>query len=767
MPSSFFILFFTASSLESVTLLVLAFLCFRKHTPTSIYLGFVYTFTFTAMACYVHAFMQDSTTLARFFYFGYYASITLVMNSLYLFTEQYSGIKTKKYFFHLILTLSAADIIILFFMSYFSKLATFKTDYLYSEYVTNPINYHWYFNVHLGLNYIYSLGTICLLVYKSCTSPKHNRPQYVNILIIFLIILFLDAIWLVLKIPVDCTNYFYGLSGILIYFFAYKFKPRNYILKTLKNIVDDSEDILVCFNEEHKCVWYNLAAKNFFNEISDLNNHFETEFEKWRNNTTQFEDMENLFSWHIKVEKNGEILDLELNLHKKFDKLNNYIGCYFRTVDVTETLRKEEEQRKLMGTDSLTGIPNRDFFFSQVRKIIKAKPTTQFLFICSNIIDFKIYNNVFGEEAGNKLLQVNAQRISEKKDVAAAYGRISGDMFAMLLDEKLYHDEPFLAVMKSMEKEFSNTFYHLHMQMGVYRIENIIEPISSMCEKAILSMKIAKGDINNYINWYKEDNLNKNLDEKLVIGKFEQSLSNGDFKIFLQPQVTKDNRILGAEALARWINTDGNIITPDHFIPVLENNGLVSKLDKYLWEEAAKQLSRWKKLGREDLHISVNISVKDFYNEDLYAVFTDLVEKYDIDPKNLKLEITETAVINDTIAINNLLQKLRQFGFEIELDDFGSGYSSLGLLKDISVDVLKIDMSFLQHAENVDEKKAWLILNEIAQLAQVLNMETIVEGVEEISQVEKLTSFGCKVFQGFYFAKPETITSFEERIHLI
>lgn len=768
MDSLFYILFYSASIIESVMLLSLAFFCFRKHTAASTYLGLVYTSIFFAMACYVISYVQESITFASFIYAGYCSSMTLVMAFLYLFAERFTGIKTRRYFLHLALTLSALDVIAIFCVTAFSSFVVFDKTFLYSRHVLIPHNHHWYFNIHLSLTYIFSLGTICLLVFKACTSPKHNRPRYVNILIIFIIILTLNAIWVVLKIPVDCTNYFYGLSGILVFFFAYTYKPRNYVLTTIQGIANDSNDMFVCFNEEHKCVWFNSATRDFFIDITDLDNHLEHEFKNWRENTTQFEDMEDVLTWRIKIPKDGKNIDLELSIYKKHDKLNNYIGCYFRVRDITEQLKHEEEQKKLLGTDKLTGLPNRDFFFTQVRKIVKGKSATNFLFICCNIIDFKIYNNVFGEEAGNKVLQRNASYIAEKKGVAAAYGRISGDMFAMLLDEKIYRDEPFLDVMKNMEAEFSNTFYHMHMQMGVYKIENIQEPVSSMCEKAILSMKIAKGDINHYINWYKEDNLNKNLDEKLVIGRFEQSLHNGEFKMFLQPQVTKDNKVLGAEALARWIDVDGNIITPDRFIPVLENNGLVSKLDKFLWEEAAQQLARWKKMGREDLHISVNISVKDFYNEDLYRVFTDLVEKYNIEPKNLKLEITETAVINDTIAINRLLQKLRQFGFEIELDDFGSGYSSLGLLKDITVDTLKIDMSFL-HRKNDDEddEKSWLILNEIARLAQVLNMNTIVEGVEELEQVETLSSFGCKVFQGYYFAKPETITSFEERVHII
>jgi len=767
MFSGFFIFLFSIFTVEYITLILLAYFCFRKKTRSSIPLGFVFIFIIFSILSYVHGYSTESIKRASIFYMGYFISMTLILNSFFFFALEFSGYKLKKLTFIFSLIATALDISTIIFLT--CKSSLFSLNKLYSEgrYIFTIDSLHWYFNVHLGICYIYCICTLCPLIFKICSSPKHHRARYINIIFIFISVLLVNAAFLLIQLPFDITNYLYGVSAILIYLSCFKFTSHKYLLSSLQKVGNDSNNMIILFSENHNCIWFNSAVKNYFNEEKDLQNFLEVTFKKWRETSPLFEDTENDFTWRIKNTKDNETKDLQLTFHKNRDEMNNYIGCYFIVKDITEQLKKEEEQKKLLGTDKLTGLPNRDFYFNEVRKILRTNQQKTYLLICCNIIDFKIFNNIFGEEAGNKVLQTNASFIASRRDAAEACGRISGDMFSILLDEEIYHDEPFLDVMYKMEEEFSNAFYHLHMQMGIYRIENIQEPVSSMCEKAILAMKISKTDINHYVNWYKEDNLNKNLDEKMVIGKFEQSLKDGEFKMFLQPQVTKDNQVLGAEALARWIDIDGNIITPDRFIPVLENNGLVSKLDRFLWEEAAKQLERWKKNGREDLHISVNISVKDFYHEDLYRVFTDLVEKYNINPKNLKLEITETAIISDTFAINNLLQKLRQFGFEIELDDFGSGYSSLGLLKDVSVDALKIDMSFLHRSSETEDEKSWLVLNEIARLAQVLGMDTVVEGVEEQEQVEKLSSFGCKVFQGFYFARPGSITSFEERVHII
>ncbi|MCQ2597466.1 MAG: EAL domain-containing protein [Treponema sp.] len=763
-----FITIFSIAIAECLVLVFLAILCFRKRTVLSSHLGFIFVFATMTLFGNVHGFISGTESVSKYFYFLYYAGNTLMLNALYFFCVRFSGIRmAKSYSKEVAFAISTIDIIVMLILTILGKYSQMNCLIYYGKLVYKPVSWHWYFNVHLGISYLYSLGTICLLIYKACSTPKHNRSKYVNILLIFVALLTINAICLIFSITFDITTYFLGLSAIFVYFFCYLYRSRHYLLHTIQTVANDSKRMMICFDESDKCVWLNSAAKDFFPDVKDLYNFMEKEFEKWKTTTSRFDEIETDFSWISRVTHNGQRYDLRIGIRKKYDELDNYLGCYFIADDITQELKLEENQKRLMGMDSLTGIPNRDFYFAQVKKTIKIRSNTSFLMVCSNIVDFKIYNNIFGETAGNNVLKRNAEYISKHKGVAPAFGRISGDMFSMILEEDHFREEPFIEVMHQIEKEFSNNFFSLHMQMGVYKITNINEPVSSMVEKAILAMKTSKADFSKRVSWYYEDTLSSNLREKLVMSKFEQSLKNGEFKMFIQPQVTQDNKVIGGEALARWIDIDGNIIPPYKFIPILENNGMITRLDKYIWEEAAKQLERWKNKGRDDLHISVNISVKDFYHDDLYQTFTGLVEKYNIDPSKLKLEITETALISDTAAINTLLQKLRQFGFKVELDDFGSGYSSLGLLKDISVDTIKIDMSFLSRSKENTKEKSWLILNEIIRLAKVLDMKTVIEGVEEEEQVRNLSEFGCDIFQGYYFAKPETVTSFEERVHII
>jgi len=249
--------------------------------------------------------------------------------------------------------------------------------------------------------------------------------------------------------------------------------------------------------------------------------------------------------------------------------------------------------------------------------------------------------------------------------------------------------------------------------------------------------------------------------EQELISGLSRAIENEELKMYLQPQTTKDGKLLGAEALVRWEHPEQGFIMPGKFIPVFEKNGLIAEVDKYMWETACKQIKKWNENGYEDLYISVNISPRDFYFLDIYQIFTDLIKKYDISPKSLKLEITETAIVMDVKRQMELIGKLRDAGFIVEIDDFGSGYSSLNMLKDLYVDILKIDMVFLRKSN--DEERSKKILQMIITLAKQLGMPAITEGVETVEQVEFLSEMGCEMFQGYYFAKPMSVLDFEKQ----
>ena len=286
-------------------------------------------------------------------------------------------------------------------------------------------------------------------------------------------------------------------------------------------------------------------------------------------------------------------------------------------------------------------------------------------------------------------------------------------------------------------------------------------PVSVMCDRAHLALALVRDENGNKVAFYDDALMERTLREKEILGSFEEGLAERQLAVYLQPQVSTEGDLLGAEALVRWNHPEKGFLVPGQFIGILENAGQIHRLDQYVWEEAAAILKRWQGTEKEGMTISVNISVNDMLHLDIFQMMTDIVKRHGIDAKQLKLEITETALMGDIEKYRKLISSLQEVGFEVEIDDFGSGYSSLSMLKDIEADILKIDMGFLRQTGN--PKRSSVILNAVIAMAKWLGMRVITEGVETKEQVEHLRSLGCDMFQGYFFAKPMPVEEFEAK----
>ena len=241
-----------------------------------------------------------------------------------------------------------------------------------------------------------------------------------------------------------------------------------------------------------------------------------------------------------------------------------------------------------------------------------------------------------------------------------------------------------------------------------------------------------------------------------------EALDNGEFVVYLQPKVNLENgKIAGAEALVRWINPKEGFMPPGDFVPLFESNGFIYDLDKYVWEKSCKYLSNRISEGKKNVPISVNVSRRDFLRRDLTAFFVELVKKYNLDFSLLHLEITESSYMEDPTSIIRIADGLKEAGFTLEMDDFGSGYSSLNMLSTFPIDMLKIDKAFLDNEDITDESN---IVKFVIDLAKCLELKTICEGVETEEQVEALKKMGCDFMQGYYFSKPVPADDFFEML---
>lgn len=440
----------------------------------------------------------------------------------------------------------------------------------------------------------------------------------------------------------------------------------------------------------------------------------------------------------------------------------------FRVKNVIECsqTRVDDELKYRAEHDVLTGILNKSKFFYNTRNMLNIFGTEDFAFIRIDIEKFQLINSFFGMAEGDNLLKYMADYLQnvEKEYRYITYGRVEADIFAVCFsydNEKEITDfvKKFTNQMEKYPLDFAITPF-----FGIYLVKNRDLSINEMYDKANLASKNCKGNyIQNYF-FYTKEMSEDIIKEQRIINNMKNALKNEEFVLYLQPKYElQRNSIAGAEILVRWITADGRMISPGEFIPVFERNGFILKLDQYVWEKTCQLLAGWRDEGRKIFPVSVNISRVSLYNPKIVGVICGLTEKYNIPPEWLQLELTESAYTENPKAIKEMMEQLQKKGFSILMDDFGSGYSSLNVLKDIAVDVLKIDMKFLDGSG--DDGRSENILASVVRMAKWLNMPVIAEGAERKEQVSFLHSIGCEYVQGFYFARPMPVKEYEKLLY--
>ncbi|MDD6381922.1 MAG: EAL domain-containing protein [Selenomonadaceae bacterium] len=540
-----------------------------------------------------------------------------------------------------------------------------------------------------------------------------------------------------------------------------EYKPERF-MELLQRAMQDFPYGMVWFDKEGHCLYANSEAFRLFRIADDL--------EKLSHILREWIQQDMLAgcqaaSWIQSYETGVETKAISISRYPLHDSSGGVVGNYFLLRDCTQAQKNIDLEHFGTLHDSLTGLYNRYGFYRQARHCLESYPEEAYCLVGSNFCDFKLINNFYGLTKGNELLaQIGTMlRRHYEGDDEVAYGRIQDDRFALLIPVRRFHPEELLHDTEEIMQRIQPGNLMLQVTVGICRVEDAQTPISILCDRAFLAASsLEKMESSGFV-WYQEDMLADKLHDQTILARFTEAMQNQEMQIFLQSQVdAQSGRVVGAEALSRWCRPDGSIISPALFVPVLEHHGKIWQLDYWVWEQSCSLLRKWQGTPLERCTISVNISVKDMYYLDLYEVFTHLVQQYDINPASLELEITETVFMDKPREAMALIRRLQAYGFRIAIDDFGSGYSSLRLLKDIQADILKIDMEFLQRTAH--HRRSRIILQAIVSLAQALSMPTIVEGVETKEQADYLRSIGSTIFQGFYFSEPIPIAEFENRM---
>ncbi len=401
--------------------------------------------------------------------------------------------------------------------------------------------------------------------------------------------------------------------------------------------------------------------------------------------------------------------------------------------------------------DELTRLYSRSVFCREIEKL-NEKSDTPYAIFFFDVNNFRAINTIFGFSAGDELLKYIADVLRTENSPIALACRVSADRFAFLCDISEYSAEDISK--RVIEKISSYKLpFDLHLNMGVYVLPKSEESGNSMLDKAMLAQLAIKGRYNKNVNFYTQKLRDEMLSEQEIVGEMNFALTDGQFHVYYQPQYNHTTGMLiGAEALVRWIHPEKGIISPGRFIPIFEKNRFITKLDFYVFESVAKFLRYSIDNGFAIVPISVNFSKHDIFSPDFVLKLEEIREKYDVPAKYLRVEVTESILIGNNKAINDILDKLHEHGYIVEMDDFGTGYSSLNVLKDLDFDIIKLDMLFLEN--DGKNNRGGIILSSVINMAKWLNMPVIAEGVETVEQADYLRSIGCDNIQGYLYSKP-------------
>lgn len=407
--------------------------------------------------------------------------------------------------------------------------------------------------------------------------------------------------------------------------------------------------------------------------------------------------------------------------------------------------------------DAATGLLSKEAFFDEAAAYLRHSGARDVSIVCFDVDHFKLFNDLHGLDCGDELLRYLGRALALRfsPDEAQPLARLAADTFALCATG--IRPECVERILVDISSECPNGIDAI-VRAGVYRIEDPASPVSIMCDRAVIALRTVKGSYFDRVALYDPGMREALVLEREVVAGIESALREDRIELFLQPKCNiRTGKIVGAEALARWRHPERGIVAPGEFIPLIERNGLVRSLDLRVWEKTAAWIRGLIDEGVQPVPVSVNVSRADIYLVDVAAELHALVERYGIDPSLIEVEIIESAYSERPDRIVAAFDALAERGFTVLMDDFGSGYSSLNMLKDINVDVLKIDMRFLDR----DDRRSKDIMESVIRMARWLDLPVIAEGVETREQVNFLLDVGCSYAQGYYYARPMEAAAFE------
>ena len=414
---------------------------------------------------------------------------------------------------------------------------------------------------------------------------------------------------------------------------------------------------------------------------------------------------------------------------------------------------READLRSKVEKDEITGLYNRPYFYKMVRERLKTSDETLYI-INVDISNFKIVNEHYGMKTGDRLLKdIGAQLQTLEKNGDMILARFVTDHYYICIAKSVFEQIELPKVFKTFLENMD-----IRVIYGVFPIEDREMPVPVMCSRALEAAHDKSYAYTDYIHFYNDQVHQQTLLAQEIESEMEEALAQRQFGIVVQPKYDPNTeKIVGGETLVRWHHPEKGMISPGVFIEIFERNGFIVKLDHFVWEETCRLQAQLKQSGIPTVPISINVSRIHFYNRELHSKLRELIQTYGLEPADIELEITESLCGENAANIFDIIRELQADGFKVAMDDFGSGYSSLNMLKEMPLDILKMDLKFLDG----EQTKGRVILKSLIEMAQSIGLKVVVEGVELLSQVEFLRQFDHCYIQGYYYSRPVPVVDYE------
>lgn len=705
------------------------------------------------MACHLVYVCVDSTSLKEFFYCLEFAAMDWVVFCMFCFVRQSVDKPLLKS------ETSAIAIAFLFDSSIFctntiNKFAIEVTPNSKNDYMFLTMEPKLFCIIHYIIIFSVCLFMAYYIARKVFAISRFYRGRY-NIAFALFIVNIGASVYYLLDIQnrFDISKFLLSGGVVLLYYSIFSFSP-NALLRNLQLYVDDNiSDATIIYNYKGDILKINKKANSLMPA------------QAWSNYESLIEYLsipESEGSYKKKI-GNGtyEVM------HKPVkDEKGEIVANTFIFYDVTKMEEQIEREHKIAVTDALTGAYNRTGFFEAANDFLyQNESQAGFALIVSGIIGFKGINALYGNKVGDMVLKFIEKCYHDyNRSYPMIFGRTSEGKYSALVPFD-YVDE-IAADMTSIDVPIDNEIdLHVDMCHGFVVLDDIAKPLDYYYERALLALDECKNSTTQNILEYSYDMEEQVRRKQLLVAEMHNALREGQFFIELQPQIDlSDRSVAGAEALVRWQHPKLGRIAPGEFVPLFEENGFIINLDVLVWELAAKTARDLSDRGIYTGPVSINVSQVDITGIDVVSTLERIVSEVDIDPSRIHIEITESACAQRRDVLIRTMEQLRQKGFLLEIDDFGSGYSSLNALMKLPFDAIKLDMEFMKES-NVEGKNG-IILTSIMDMIHAMNSKVIVEGVETETNVENTVRFGGDIAQGYYFSRPLSIEAFEEYVKL-